>query len=460
MPPNHEQLINGKLTSSILKLAWPIMIVLVIQTGFNIIDTIFIGRLGVNDLAAVSLAFPLDYFMILVALGLGLGLTSLVARKIGAQDKVAADNIAEHALLLSFVVALFFAVIGYIFGSRLYSFFSPNLEIRSLMADYMSVLFSGSTFLFFGIFAMAILQGEGDSRTPMKTLLIAIICNIILDPILIYGLFGAPKLGVHGAAIATVMARSIACIFLIWHLFIKNKSYISFNYRDFRWQIRIVKEIFSLGLPATLSQISSSIGIMFMNKLVVYFGAVALAAYGIGFKIDSLALLPIFGFSSAAITLVGLQAGAGRLEMAKQVIPKVIKLITVFLIPISLLFLIFSKYIVWIFTSDINVIKAGAEYLKVTAPMYFFIAVTLIVASGFLGLGRGIVSFSLNALRAVVLSLFFAWLLAIPLGLGIIGVWLGMALAFVITAGISWFWWRRGESSFARHLGSPSPPSV
>lgn len=441
--PNH--ILFGNLTKNILKFAWPIIIALLLQTSFNIVDTIFIGRLGIDELAAVSLSFPIDYFMISLILGLAVGITSLIARKIGAGDKEGADNIAEHALAISFIIAGIFTFLGTIFGPVLYFFFSPNSNVAFLMKEYMSILFLGSVFLFFGITAMSILQGEGDTKTPMKALAVAVVINIILDPILIFGLFGLPALGVHGAAVATVAARGMGCLYLIWHLFIKGSSYVTFRFRHFKPRWRLIKNIFDIGLPSSLSQISSSLGLMGFNKLAAFLGPVAVASYGVGYKVDSLALLPVFGVSSVCITLVGMQIGAERTREAKKVISQAIMLVMRFIIPAALLIFLSAKYLMFIFTSNLEVVRIGAQYIRIIAFTYPFMSIVSLVAAGFVGAGRAGISLIINTLRVIILNLVFAFLLAFIFRVGIVGLWWGIVLASVFSAAIAWHWWQKAK---------------
>ena len=206
----------------LFKLALPIMAAMVIHTLFNVVDTFFIGRIGPEAIAALTLSFPIVFLMIAFAGGISTGVTSLVSRFIGANNKRGADNAAEHGIILALLIALVFTSIGLLFNEQIFSFFGLTGLTLEYSIAYMNVIFAGSVFMFFTFFAGAILRGEGDAKTPTKIISASLILNMILDPIFIYTM----GLGVSGAAIATVLSRAIASLFLIYFLFVKKGSFV------------------------------------------------------------------------------------------------------------------------------------------------------------------------------------------------------------------------------------------
>src|SRR3989338_3058625 len=351
-----EQILNANIPKTILKLAWPNMLGFLMQVSYNIADTIFVGRLGAEAIAAVSLAFPIDLFMYALGGGLVSGTTSLISRYIGAKEYKNADNAAEHSFLIALVLSLFFTVIGLLFMKPLFIFLGATSSILPMSIEYSRWIFLGSASIFFFLAASAIIRSEGDMKTSMQFMGISVVLNLILDPLFIFGISISgfsiiPKMGVAGAAIATVIARVAGCVLVLNHL-LKDRSLVKLRLKDFKYNYQFIKNIFSVGIPSSLSQLVMSVGVLLLTKLTANFGEAAIAAYGIGFKLDTVAFLQTLGIGIAILTMVGQNFGAKNYARAKSIAWVGCLMTGVFMLAISLIFLSAPKFFVSVFNNN------------------------------------------------------------------------------------------------------------
>ncbi len=434
---------SGSITKNLLSLGWPMMLAFFLHTGFNIIDAMFVGRISSLALAAVSLSFPVMFVMIALGIGVGVGTTSLIARRFGEKKESEASNIAEHAYMISIILAVFFTSVGLLFGKQLFSFLTSNEQLIELSLDYMNIIFMGSIFTFLIFISNSILRGEGDMKTPMKVMIIGALLNVVFDPLLIFGWWIFPELGVKGAALATVLSGAIACIIALEHVFM-NKSSFRIKLRDFHYDPQIIKDIFSVGLPTFLAQGAGALALFFMNKIVGFFGPSALAVYGAGFRLDSVAFMPAVGISTALVTIVGYNVGAKNFKRAEKTVWVALGLSFLFMQVIGLLFFLFPTTFIRLFSSDPQVLRLGVDYLRIVPLCYGFIGMNVLIGSAFQGAGKGYPAFVLTFLRffvmAIPLSLFFTSVLH----WGINSIWWALFISMTISAFISVLWFRSG----------------
>ncbi|MCS5623068.1 MAG: MATE family efflux transporter, partial [Candidatus Marinimicrobia bacterium] len=297
-------------SKALWSLAIPIMFGMGIQTLYNLVDMIFIGRLGGQSIAGIAFNMPLFFLVLGLTMGLGTGVTASIARFIGQNNKKEADNSAEHAIFMAVVISLFLSSLGLLFGERILSLFGAEGEILSIGWEYLHVMCFGMPFMIFSGFFRSILAGEGDMKLPMMVAGLGTVLNIILDPIFIFDLenygglgFG---LGVAGAAMATVISQVIVFCVFIYMLFVKKHSYITFRLKDFSFSSDIIWDIVKVGLPASLSMVVMSIGQGVFNKILIHFSADTVAAYQVAGRLDMLVFLPIFSIAASLTTLVGM----------------------------------------------------------------------------------------------------------------------------------------------------------
>mgnify|MGYP003323535106 FL=1 len=293
-------------SKSLWRLAIPIIAGMAIQTLYTIIDMIFIGRLGGESIAAVAFNFPIFFFIMGLTFGLGSGVTASIARFIGADDKVNADNAAEHSVVIAFILSLILTVLGLTYGKDILILMGCTDNVIDLSYDYLRISCYGISFLIFSAFFRSILSGEGDMKLPMMIAALGTVLNTILDPIFIFAL----DLGVAGAAWATTISQIVVFLIFVYMLFVKEHAYVQFKMKDFSPSFFIIMDIIKVGLPTSIQMIIMSLGQVVFNKMLVSYSTDAVAAYQVGGRVDMLVFLPIMGIASALTTIIGMFFGA------------------------------------------------------------------------------------------------------------------------------------------------------
>lgn len=444
-------LLNSGITKTIWKLAWPTMLAMIFQTGFNLVDMIFVGMISPHAIAAVSMSLPLIFLTISLASGIGIGANSVISRYIGSNKKKEADNAAEHSLIITIIATVILSFIGIVFAEPLLRLMGAGEDILQMSVVYTKIIFWGCVFMFASFVGNSILRAEGDSKTPMKAMMTATFMNIILDPMFIFGFGPIPRLGVSGAAIATVIARLLSC-FVVWHYLFKGKAFIKFNLKDFKYNFNYIKEIFRIGFPASLSQMSMSLGMIFLLKIVSLFGTYPIAAFGIGARLDSIAIMPAIGLSTAVLTIIGQNVGAKNFKRAEETTWKASLMVFLFMELIGIIFFIFPEFFIRIFTRDADVIGYGVSYLRVTALAYGLIGISMVVGSAFQGAGKGIQTLVITSLRLFIISVPMAFLLAVVLKFGVVGVWIGIVISTIAAFIVGVVWFRLGTWKKGKHV--------
>ncbi len=360
---NHPDLLNGNPTKNIARLALPLVVAMFFQMGFNIVDMIFVGMISPEAIAAVSMVFPVIFFFISLAFGIGIGITSFVSRSVGAGDIEKAGRIALNGIFFGTVISILIGIVGFVLAENIFVAMGAGPEILEMVVSYSRIIFAGSVFLFVGIFCIHIIKGTGDTKTPMKFMITAALMNIVLDPLLIFGIGPFPCLGIEGAAIATIVSRSLVLVLALRH-FASGNSLVKLNLKRFVLDYTIIKGILHVGIPASITNVSVSFGLMLFMKLVSSYGSGAVAAFGIGGRVESLAIMPAMAVSGAVLTIVGMNVGAGKFERARKTVYSGIMLVSGFMLLIGMMSFILSEWILSVFTDDPHVISLGIEYIK------------------------------------------------------------------------------------------------
>ncbi len=427
-------------------MAWPTIVAMLIQSSFNIIDTIFVGRLSAKALAGVSLSFPIMFFVMALGSGIGVSLTSLVSRALGAKKHNVLRKSVLTGLWLSVFVGLFSTTIILLLGKPILSLMSSDPIVLNLAWQYLRVYAFALTLITVSMTINAIFRAKGDMKTPMIIMIVSAITNIILDPLFIFGLLSFPKIGVAGAALATLISRIVSvCIALI--LLIKNERSTIMPFK-FILDKNSLKEIVRIGFPASSNQIVLSLSLFFLNAFISFFGSMALAAFAIAFRIESLAFLPAMAISNTAMTLIGHSVGKKSIKLAKDIAIKVARLNATVMVSVGVFFFIFSKQIIMVFNSNPSVITIGNSYFKIVPFEYFFLGIYFGFTTAFQAVGNAYPTLILNSLRVLVILLPLAYILSRYTPLGLIGVWIAEVTTSIIVFIIATIWFRK---KFERH---------
>lgn len=372
-----NQIIENKMgTEKIGKLlfdmSFPIIISFLVQSVYNVVDSIFVARLSEKALTAVSLCFPIQNIMIAFAVGTGIGTAALLSRYLGMQDRQRAGSIANHGVILALVSMICFILFGIFFTEFYAHSQSTDPEIVAYTKDYMYVILLFCGGVFFQIFFEKTLQSTGNTVYTMITQGTGALINIILDPIMIFGLFGFPALGVRGAALATVIGQSTgALVGLAFHKS-KNKDVI-ISFKNFNFHMEILSQIFTIGLPSILISGIGSFVLFILNNMLYTFGSSAVAAYGIMFKLQSFSFMPMFGISNALLAIVSYNYGAKNKERIKEVISLAFKA--------SFIIVGISVILMWLFSKQLFDLFSATDFMReIGVPMIRIVSLSFIIS--------------------------------------------------------------------------------
>lgn len=436
-----KDLTTGSVRKHIIFLAAPMLVAMFMHNLFTLVDTFFVGRIGPEAIAAVAASFPVFFIIIALMTGLGIGVNSFVARSIGAKDFEKVNIIAENGLIIAGALYLLALAVGFFTIKPLVAFLGVQPNVAGFMKDYLSVIYVGSAAFFFGNIANAMLQGEGDAKTPMKALVIANLANIILDPAFIFGLGPLPAMGVKGAAIATIIAQSIGAAYSYSHLF-SGKAFVKLRFRKLVYSPEIIRGILAVGIPTTASHGAVAVGSFFLNKFVASFGSAALAGFGIAFRMESIAVLPALAISVATLSTIGQNIGAKLYDRARRASRFSTIAAFLFMELVGIMFFLSSPLWISLFTNSPEVIAYGKQYFSIVALAYGFLGLRFIAVSSFQGLGKATSVLAITSF-AFCLMIAAAYLLAFKLNLGLTGIWLGMLIANVIAGVLAQLWFRK-----------------
>jgi putative MATE family efflux protein len=439
-----HDLTTGSITRSIFYLALPVVATMFLETAFSIADMFWVGKLGAVSLAAVISSAFLIWIIYSLVGAVSIGVTALVARFIGAKQPDQAAFSARQAYLFSIVFAICLTVPGILFTKWAFVLMGTAPDVTHLGIRYLRIIFAGAiTFFLIDVFS-ALFRASGDTRTPMLVIGGSLALNIILDPFLIFGWGPFPRLGTDGAALASVFSQ---CLGSLLFILLVRRGKLSFKFSLVpKWDLdfSVVWRILRIGIPASSAWILFSVVYLFINKIVALFGTDAIAALGIGNRMESVSFLTCMGFSTAASTLVGQNLGAGKPERSAQAAWRtagISVLVTGF---VATMFLAFPRQIASFFISDPRVIEIGIGYLRILALSQTFMALEIVFEGAFGGAGNTvppmIVSIAGSAARIPL-----AYLLAVHWGIGVNGVWLAITSTSIVKGIVLALWFRRGR---------------
>lgn len=411
-------------------MAVPMMISMLVQAFYNVVDSIFVARISENALTAVSLAFPLQNLMIAFGGGTAVGINALLSRSLGEKRQEMVDRSANTGIFLSIVTAILFAIIGVLFSRPFFAMQTDVTEIIEYGVDYSSICLIFSIGIFSQFCFERLLQSTGKTTLAMVTQLIGAITNIILDPILIFGLFGFPYMGVTGAAIATVTGQIIAAIVAII-INIKVNREINLSFRMIRWDTEVARRIYKVGFPSILMQSVGSVMNFFLNRILISFTTTATAVFGAYFKLQSFIFMPVFGLNSGMVPIIAYNYGARRPDRVKKTIK--LSLFTALSV-MACGFIVFESVpglLLGFFNASEQMLEIGIPALRIIAINFMLAGFCIISISVFQAIGNPSHSFIVSVCRQLVVLIPSAWLLSKTGNLNL--VWLAFPLAELVS---------------------------
>jgi len=442
---NVRDFTEGSIVSHLVAFATPMLLGNVFQALYSTVDSFWVGRfLGAEALAAVSVGFPIIFALTSLAIGLTIATTTLVSQSFGAKDYPQIAHISANTITLLSMLGIFFAFTGYFFRNQLIELVGTPADIKEMAVSYLGICSLGFPVVYAYNVAGAILRGMGDSRTPLNALIVATLINNVLDPILIFGVGPIPKMGVAGAAIATIFAQLIASIVALVGVF----RTVSFR-RRFRDFLRIDKRItglsFKIGLPSAVQQSLVSFGAMVVVSIVNKYGFVEAAALGVGNRLDQFTLMPAMSLSTAVSALVGQNLGAGKLDRVKETVASGCKLSLGIALCTFAVMQLFPRTVFLLFTKDAVLLDSGVRYLRSVSFIYIPMSLHFILQGVMRGAGDTIPTM-LIALGALwMIRLPSALVMSGPFGMGISGVWLAFPMSGTFTLIMNYIYYKRGK---------------
>ena len=418
----------------LVTMSLPMVISMIVQALYNIVDSIFVSRLSEDALTAVSMAFPMQNLMISVAVGTGVGINAMLSRALGEKKFEAANKTAENGIFIEVLGYVLFLLIGIFVTKPFFLAQAGAGDIANMGIEYTRICLLMSFGIFMQIGFERILQSTGRTIFTMITQSTGAIINIILDPILIFGLFGMPKMGVAGAAIATVTGQICAAILAITFNLTKNPD-VHISFKGFKPQIIFVKNILSVGIPSIIMSSVGSAMTFGMNKILITFSSTAVAVFGVYFKLNSFVFMPVFGLNNGMVPIVSYNYGAQN----KKRLTKTIKLAIMYAVCIMfigiMLFQFIPDVLLRLFDASDHMLEIGIPALRVISLSFAFAGICIVISSSLQALGHGFLSMMISITRQLIILLPSAYILA-KFG-GIHAVWWSFNIAEIASLTLS-----------------------
>ena len=440
-PAMKTDLTKGSLAGNIWKLAAPTLIAYAFMDAFNIVDMIFVGRLGPEAIAAVSISGILMGVIRMLAIGLRTGTVAMVSRFTGSGDHAAARGVIGQSFMLCFIFSIVVALIGLFFSEPLMRALGASDEVVPMGAAYFRIMCVGGITMFMLMTMGGALRGLGDAVTPMIAMGVASLINIGLDPLLIFGIGPFPRLEVAGSALATVIARGVGSVILFWILLRDRKGGSSMVQLSIQWNL--IARIVRIGLFSTLRSLSMNVSRIVLVRIIAVFGTFAVAAYGIGMRMRIFILILGFGLGDAAGVLVGQNLGAGKPMRAAKSAWLATAFYGAFLVLIGIVFLTLSENVIAIFNTHPEVMELGGSYLRYFALSLLFLDLAIILGRALAGAGDTLAPMFITIFALIVVGVPMVW--GFSRLWGVRGAWIALAVSEAVQGIGVLLWFRRGK---------------
>src|SRR5687767_8763150 len=438
----HHDYTEGAIGRAIFLLAVPMVLETVMESVFAVVDVFFVSRLGADAVATVGLTESMMVLVYSLAMGLGIGATATVARRIGERDADGAAHAAAQAILLGLIVSAVLGVIGVALAPTLLRMMGGSPAVIA-NATFMRVMLGGNATVLLLFLINAIFRGAGDAAIAMRVLWLANWINIVLGPLLIFGVGPFPELGVVGAAVATNIGRGTGALYAISRLF-RSGARVQVTRRHFRFDPALMWQMIRLSGSGTVQILIGTASWIGLIRVISSFGSAALAGYTIGIRVIIFALLPSWGLANAAATMVGQSLGADKPDRAERAVWRAGFYNMIILGAVGLGFVLFARQIIGLFTTDPNIVPYGVDCLRIVAYGFLFYAWGMVITQSFNGAGDTWTPTLINLFVFWLWELPLAYVLAISFGLGPRGVFLAIMISFSTLAVVSALMFRRG----------------
>lgn len=432
------------LKTAIFILALPMILEMMMESSFAIVDLFFVAQLGEYAIATVGLTESVIVLTYALGFGLSMAATALVSRRFGEKNYKDAGAATFQLLLVGTFISIVLGVLGWLFAAELLRLMGADEKLIESGSNYARIVFAGNTAILLLFLCNGAFRGAGQAHHAMRSLMIANGLNIVLDPLLIFGIGSWEGFGLDGAAIATTFGRSMGVVYQLYHLFNgKHKLKILRENMALSWET--IKKILELSLGGMGQSLIDSLSWVALTRMIAEFGSAALAGYTIAFRILIFTILPSWGLSGAAATLVGQNLGAQKQRRAELAVWLTVRYNIIFMASVTVIYLIFSKQLVGLFTSIPLVKDVAAQGLWIISLGYVFFAIGMVLTQAFNGAGDTKTPAWINALVLLGLEIPLAYLLAFPLGLSYVGIFIAIAFCHSLHALVSLYFFKKGK---------------
>lgn len=418
----------------LISMALPMMVSMLVQALYNIVDSMYVSQISENAFTAVSLAFPIQQLMVALGSGMGVGVNAVLSKALGEKDFDKANKAAENGIFLSAASFVVFFFVGIFAVDIFYASQTPDAEILQAGHDYLTVVCCASIGMYMQFIFERLLQATGRTMYSMVSQILGAVINIVLDPIMIFGLYGMPEMGVRGAAVATVIGQIIGAIVgMILNLTKNHDIHISF--KGFKPDFAMIKTIYMIGIPSIIMQAVGSVMNYGMNMILIGFTSTATAVFGAYYKLQSFIFMPVFGLNNAMIPIIAYNYGAGRKERVVHTIKSsVIMAVCIMLLGLAVM-QIFPAQLLGIFNPSEHMLSIGVVALRLISLSFVFAGYCIVTGSVFQALGNGVYSMLVSIVRQLLVLLPVAYLLSLTGKLDM--VWLAFPFAELFSLGLS-----------------------
>lgn len=417
----------------ILTMSAPIVVSMMVQSLYNIVDSIFVAQISEEAITAVSMAFPFQQLMMSVGIGTAIGVNSLLARNLGAKQFSQVNKIANNGLLLAFLSFIAFFMMGLLLSDKLITIQTDNQEIISHGPVYLRICLMGSLGIFTHLMFERLLQATGKTMYTMIAQISGALMNIILDPIMIFGWFGMPAMGLAGAALATVISQYIGAL-VVAYLCIRKEKDIDIGFRYMKPDFKIIRDIYAVGIPSIIMISISSVTIFSMNQILAKFSITAVALLGIYFKLQSFIFMPVFGLNNGIIPIVGYNYGAGNKERMRETIFLGMRYAVTIMLIGTLIMMVFPDKLLGMFNASDQMMDIGRVAFRIICISFPFAAISIISIGVFQAIGKGTLSMIISIIRQLVVLVPLAYLFSLTGNLSM--VWWSVIIAELVAVSI------------------------
>lgn len=445
MTPNKKnKFTEGRILSSLISLALPIIFANILQSAYQLIDTFWLGRLGADAVAAVSLSFPLLFLVLSLGAGLTLAGTVLVARYKGAENQQQVDFSSSQSVFLIFLTSIVLAIISYFASAPLMELIGAGPDIIDDSIQYFKVSSLGFVFLFLFFIFQSLMRGIGNVMLPVYIVLFTVILNAVLDPLFIYGYGFVPGYGVAGAAVASVATQAMASTIGLIILF-RGKHGIKISLSSMYFNMENIKRTFNIGFPASIEQSTRALGMTFMMVIVTSFGSDIVAAYGIGARMLSFIVIPALGLGIATTSLVGQNIGALKIKRAEKAANLSAKVSFFSFTALGLImFLVAEPLTTFFIPEDPQVIQDGTLFIKIMSLSFGFLGLQQVMNGTFNGAGFTKASMFISIMSLWLVRFPLAYLLSYTLEMGPEGIWWSFPISNLIAGIVAFSYFKTG----------------